>query len=110
LGNVVGLGHTAMLLGGVNQHAFNLGMIRSNAGIYYIVTAFLVLAGVLITVFGVREIPLLTRKPEITSKKGKTLLELARYFMHEWTEPWRSNNFRMVFLARVSLRNCLKKG
>src|SRR5207248_140892 len=46
LGNVVGLGLAAWLLGGINQHAFSPGMIRSNAGIYYIITAFLVLVGV----------------------------------------------------------------
>src|SRR6266516_5121316 len=103
LGNVVGLGLAALLLGGVNQHAFSLGMIRSNAGIYYIVTAFLVLIGVLITVFGVREIPLLTHKPVNSSKRGKTLFELAQYFLHEWAEPWGNHNFRMVFLARVCL-------
>src|SRR5437764_9945704 len=103
LGNVVGLGLAALLLGGVNQHAFSLGMIRSNAGIYYIVTAFLVLVGVLITVFGIREIPLLTHKPVNSSKRGKTLLDLAQSFMQEWTEPWCNHNFRMVFLARASL-------
>src|SRR5207244_10861379 len=43
LGNVVGLGLAVWLLGGVNQHAFSVGMIRSNASICYIITAFLVL-------------------------------------------------------------------
>jgi MFS family permease len=43
LGNVVGLGLAAWLLGGINQHAFSLSMIRFHAGIYYMVTSFLVL-------------------------------------------------------------------
>ncbi len=103
LGNVVGLGLAAWLLGGINQHAFSMGMIRSNAGIYYIITAFLVLGGVLITVLGVREIPLLTHKSLHSSKRGKTLLELAQYYLHACSEPWSNPNFRMVFLARVSL-------
>jgi len=103
LGNVVGLGLAAWLLGGINQHAFSLGLIRSNAGIYYIVTAFLVLVGVLITLFGVREIPLLTHRSLNSSKREKTLLEHAQNMLYSWTEPWSNYNFRMVFLARVSL-------
>jgi MFS family permease len=103
LGNVVGLGLAAWLLGGINQHAYNMGMIRSNAGIYYIVTACLVLVGVLVTVFGVRELPLLTRKRELVNKGERTLLEFTQRFLQNWMEPWRHYNFRMVFLTRASL-------
>jgi MFS family permease len=103
LGNVVGLGLAAWLLGGINQHAYNMGMIRSNAGIYYIVTASLVLVGVFVTVFGVREIPLLIRKHELVIKREKTLLEFTQRFLQDWIEPWRNYNFRMVFLTRASL-------
>ena len=103
LGNVVGLGLAAWLLGGINQHAYSMGMIRSNAGIYYIVTAFLVLVGVLVTVFGVHEIPLLIHKHELVIKKEKTLLEFTHRFLQDWIEPWRTYNFRMVFLTRASL-------
>ncbi len=103
LGNVVGLGLAAWLLGGINQHAFSMSMIRSNAGIYYMVTAFLVLAGILITVFGVREIPLLRKSSSRSSKREKRLFVLAWSHLRAWSEPWRNHNFRMVFLARVSL-------
>jgi MFS family permease len=103
LGNVVGLGLAAWLLGGINQHAFSLSMIRSHAGIYYMVTAFLVLVGVLVTVFGVHEIPLLIQGHKLSSKREKTLLELAQRYMEDWAEPWRSSNFSMVFLTRASL-------
>jgi MFS family permease len=103
LGNVVGLGLAVWLLGGINQHASSLGMIRSHAGIYYIVTAFLVLVGVLVTVFGVHEIPLLIQGHELSSKREKTLLELAQRYTEDLAEPWRSSNFRMVFLTRASL-------
>src|ERR1700730_11087687 len=55
LGNVVGLALAAFLLGRVNQHSFSIETIRANAGIYYAVTAFLVLAAIVVTVCGVRE-------------------------------------------------------
>lgn len=103
LGNVVGLGLAAWLLGGINLHAYSSGMIRSNAGIYYIVTACLVLVGVLVTVFGVRELPLLTRKHELVIKREKSLLEFIHRFLRNVIEPWRNYNFRMVFLTRASL-------
>lgn len=103
LGNVVGLGLASWLLGGINQHTHSLGLIRSNAGVYYIVTACLVLVSVLVTVFGVREIPLMRRKRELVIEKEKTLLEFIQRFLKNWIEPWRTYNFRMVFLTRASL-------
>jgi len=103
LGNVVGLGLAAWLLGGINQHSYNASMIRSNAGIYYIVTAVLMLVGVLVTVFGVREIPLLARKREFVSKREMQLTEFARRFLQDWVDPWRNFNFTMVFLTRAFL-------
>ena len=101
MGNVVGLGLAALLLGGATQHTFSL--IRSNAGIYYVVTAVLVLVGVLVTVFGVREIPLLSRRREGTRRRKRTWFELTQRFLQEWIAPWRNFNFTMVFLTRASL-------
>jgi MFS family permease len=111
LGNVVGLGLAAWLLGGVSQHAYSASLIRSNAGIYYVVTAVLVLVGLLITVFGVREIPLLVHKHEAaTGQKELTCVgrqewmrKFASHFVHDWIDPWRNFNFTMVFLTRASL-------
>jgi MFS family permease len=103
LGNVVGLGLASWLLGGINQHTHSIGLIRSNTGVYYIVTACLVLVSVLVTVFGVREIPLMRRKHELVIEKEKTLLEFIQRFLKNWIEPWRTYNFRMVFLTRASL-------
>ena len=103
LGNVVGLGLAALLLGGMNQHAYSTSMIRSNAGIYYLVTTFLVLVGVLVTVFGVREIPLLRQKHVFTRERARTLFEFVHRFLLDWIDPWRSHNFRIVFLTRASL-------
>lgn len=101
LGNVVGLGLAAFLLGRVNQHSFSISMIRANAGIYYAVTAVLVLVGILVTVCGVRENQWLKHKQD--ARKAPGLFELALKLMHWWIAPWRHYNFTMVFLARASL-------
>lgn len=103
LGNVVGLGLAALLLGGINQHSFSTNMIRSSAGIYYAVTAFLVLVCVLVTVYGVREHPWPTRKPDRVTGRKKTLLEIALRFLGSWIDPWRNFNFTLVFLTRAAL-------
>ena len=101
LGNVVGLGLAAFLLGRVNQHSFSISMIRANAGIYYAVTAVLVLVCILVTVCGVRENQWLKHKQD--ARKAPGLFELALKLMHWWIAPWRHYNFTMVFLARASL-------
>ncbi len=62
LGSVVSLALAALLLGAVNQDSYSKSMIRQGAGIYYIVTAIIMLIGVLITVIGVREIPFIVDK------------------------------------------------
>ena len=103
LGNVVGLGLAAWLLGGMGLHANNMSVIRSNAGIYYAVTAFLVLVGTLVTVLGVQEIPLLRHRRAFARKRVKTLLEFAYQFQSDWIDPWRNANFTIVFLTRASL-------
>jgi MFS family permease len=59
--------------------------------------------GVLVTVCGVHEIPLLIQGHELSSKKEKTLLELVQQYVQDWAEPWRSSHFSMVFLTRASL-------
>ncbi len=101
LGNVVGLALAAFLLGRTNQHSFSLDMIRANAGIYYAVTAFLVLVCILVTVCGVREKRWLREVREARRRRG--LLELAVKHLYEWVAPWRHFNFTMVFLTRASL-------
>lgn len=103
LGNVVGLGLAALLLGGVSQHASSFGLIRSNAGIYYIVTACLVLVGLVITIFGVREIPSLAHTREMVRQREQVVKGAVLRFLHDWLSPWHSYNFTMVFLTRASL-------
>jgi MFS family permease len=103
LGNVVGLGLAAWLLSGLNQHSLNANLIRTNAGIYYLVTAVLVLLGVLVTVFGVREVPLLTGIAKEGTASKKSFGRLVREHLQGWITPWHNFNFTVVFLTRASL-------
>lgn len=103
LGNVVGLGLAAWLLGGINQHSYSTSMIRSNAGIYFAVTAFIVLVCILVTVFGVPENRWLIGKQDLVASREKALLKFVLRFLHGWIDPWRHFNFTMVFLTRASL-------
>jgi MFS family permease len=104
LGNVVGLGLAALLLGKISTSTLaNTALIRSNAGIYYIVTAILLMIGLVVTIFFVREKPLMKRTRELVIQKELLLVRAAVRFVHDWVTPWRSYNFTVVFLARASL-------
>ncbi len=107
LGNVVGLGLAAWLLGNVSLHAFNRSVVQLNAGLYYVITAFLVLVGLLVTVFGVREMPLLVHRHEQTvqaeKEGGQARSSFVLRFLHDWIAPWRNLNFTLVFATRAAL-------
>jgi MFS family permease len=101
LGSVVSLALAAWLLGGVNQYSYSKSMIRHDSGIYYIITAIIVLIGVLITVTGVREIPYIAGKRPSHESEEKSFHRFSRWFTHTWIRPWRSRNFTLVFLTRT---------
>ncbi|HZS75950.1 MAG TPA: MFS transporter [Ktedonobacteraceae bacterium] len=100
LGNVAGLALAAILLGSVSQQSYDTSIIRSHAGIFYIVTAFLIIIGVLVTVIGVREVPLLIRERAFYKIEGPRLARYRRWFVESWIKPWRSFNFTLVFITR----------
>ncbi|HWZ20852.1 MAG TPA: MFS transporter [Ktedonobacteraceae bacterium] len=101
LGSVVSLALAALLLGGVNQDSYSKSMIRLGAGIYYIVTAIIILIGVLITVIGVREMPFIAGKRPSHESEENNIHRFSRWFTHTWIRPWRSRNFTLVFLTRT---------
>jgi len=101
LGSVASLGLAAYLLGGVNQNAFNVDIVRQKAGIYYIVTATLMTVGILITVLGVPEIPYSRTSPSV--ERERTIASFAWRLVHHWVEPWRKYNFTLVFLTRTAI-------
>ena len=103
LGNMVGLGLAAYLLGGVSQHSIQPGLIRYNAGIYYITVISLMVICILITALGVRPVPFYA-PPRSSADTGQPRREkFAQWFVHSWVNPWRKHNFTVVFLTRASI-------
>lgn len=103
LGNMIGLGLAAYLLGGVSQGSHNPDLIRHNAGIYYIVTIAITVVGTLITVLGVHDEPFklqLRPRSRIWETGGQ---KFEHWFVHSWIDPWRKHNFTIVFLTRASI-------
>jgi len=103
LGNVASLGLAALLLGGVNQHAYSKDMIRQGGGVYYILTAIIMLIGVLITVIGVREVPFTPSNHPSRKVHERIKHRFSRWFVQNWVSPWRNYNFTLVFLTRSSI-------
>lgn len=103
LGNVASLALAAWLLGNVHQHASQQSLIRSHAGIYYIITAIAIAVAVLITVLGVQETPLITPRHASSCTGKQRLSGFWRWFVQNWVNPWRSYNFTVVFLTRTSI-------
>ena len=97
LGNVVGLGLAAWLLGSITRQTFNAQMIISGARVYYLVTALIMVPGLLITLFGVHETPL---QPASRRARQDDAEARTRTFARDWIEPWHSYNFTLVFLTR----------
>lgn len=102
LGNVASLGLAAWLLSGV-QKSSQQALIRSHAGIYYIVTAVAVAIAVLITLLDVHEVPFHpTEQPAANTEEGGRH-RFWRWFRDSWLVPWQSYNFVVVFLTRSSI-------
>lgn len=103
LGNMIGLGLAAYLLGGVSQHSAPPDLIRHNAGIYYTAVIGLMVVCILITTLGARPVPFYL-PPRSSADTGQSRRErFAQWFVHSWINPWRKHNFTVVFLTRASI-------
>jgi Na+/melibiose symporter-like transporter len=90
LGNAGSLGLAAVLLG--SSGAGHPAAIRSGAAAFYAVTVVALAAGCAVTVAGVRE----PSSRDLPPAPGLGL----RASLAGWAEPWRTRNYRWVFVAR----------
>jgi MFS family permease len=103
LGNIGSLGLAAVLLGQVSLTSTGGDLIRHGATLFYVLTGIAVIAGALITVIGIHEIPLVPTVGETTWKKESALLRFRRWFVSNWVAPWRAYNFRLIFFTRFAV-------
>jgi Na+/melibiose symporter-like transporter len=90
LGNAASFGLAAVLL--ASASASRPGVIRSGAAAFYAVTIVVLAAGCAVTVAGVAE-PSSRDLPPVPRRS-------LRAGVAAWAEPWRTRNYRWVFVAR----------
>ncbi len=95
LGNVGSLIVAGLLLGQATGNAGAEDAARSGAAIFYVLTGIVLAGGVLVTLFGVHETPLLALPRHAHTLRQR--LDAA------WLAPWRQHDFRWVFLTRGSV-------
>ncbi|WP_069805919.1 MFS transporter [Thermogemmatispora onikobensis] len=98
LGNVGSLGLAAWLFGGVSLGSLGASLITHGALIYYLVTDLVMLLGILVTAFGVHELPY--HPGTLAESRLRSWERLRRWLSSNWVAPWRSSNFTTVFLTR----------
>ena len=103
IGNVVSLGLAAWLFSQVSLNSVSKGVIESGASVFYLLTAVVLMVGVLITVAGVREAPYVPTVAETSTMREPLRPRFQHWFVRNWVEPWRDYNFMLVFLTRFSV-------
>jgi MFS family permease len=103
LGNIGSLILAAWLLNQVSLTSTGSDVIRHGAALFYVITSLIVIAGALITVIGIGELPFVPTASEPMQKKEATLLRFRRWFDANWIAPWRVYNFRLIFFTRFAV-------
>ena len=98
LGNLCSLGLANWLLGSVTANSSG-SVIRQGAIVFYVVSGIFLIAGILVTIFGVHEVPL--------SHLGRPVAQIEKppfdwrvWARENWLKPWQDRNFSWVFLTR----------
>lgn len=100
LGNACSLGLSAALLGAITAETLSAESVNTGTAFYYLLSAAVLIAGVLFTVFGVRETPLDSASLARRQASGGAW---HRRFSADWLAPWQNRNFTWVFLTRASV-------
>jgi MFS family permease len=107
LGTIGSLAVAALLLGQASAgHSLAAG-IAQGAAHFYLVAAGILFVGVVVTVIGVREVPVLQQHhwanhhDHTQALSGSHAAQLRASIVRLWIAPWRHANFTWVFLTRA---------
>jgi MFS family permease len=103
IGNVGSLGLASWLFGQVSLKSLHSGLIHRGAMFFFSVTGFTILVGLLITIIGVHEIPLMRSNAAPLTLQERTMVRFRKWVVQNWVKPWRTHNFTVVFITRFAV-------
>jgi len=103
LGNVGSLGLGAFLLGQITLTSAGSDIIRRGATLFYVLTDIALVVGMLITLIGVHEIPLISTHIENSKEQESPAIRFRHWFVQNWIKPWLEYNFMLIFITRFAV-------
>jgi MFS family permease len=102
LGTVGSLALAAVLLGAAGAGVSAAEAARSGSMLFYALSGGILLFGLILTVVGIRELPLgASRRAQRGLRAGGRLAEFYQRTRAVWLDPWQNHNFTWVVLTRA---------